>query len=98
MFPKEELANSFKKCAPPDFSARDEPHSVLSKLPLPIYMTTNYDDFMIRALKAQGREGERARQPGGLSAVAIFVRGRPQQRRIGERLLDAWRQDVLIGG
>ena len=59
MFPKEELANSFKKCAPPDFSARDEPHSVLSKLPLPIYMTTNYDDFMIRALKAQGREGVR---------------------------------------
>ncbi len=59
MFPKERLADSFKKCAPPDFSARDEPHSVLSKLPLPIYMTTNYDDFMIRALKAQGREGVR---------------------------------------
>ncbi|TMJ92615.1 MAG: SIR2 family protein, partial [Alphaproteobacteria bacterium] len=59
MFPKEELANSFKKCAPPDFSARDEPHGVLSRLPLPIYMTTNYDDFMIRALKAQGREGVR---------------------------------------
>src|SRR6516165_2663791 len=58
MFPKEELANSFKKCAPPDFSARDEPHSVLSKLPLPIYMTTNYDDFMIRALKAQGGAGD----------------------------------------
>ncbi len=32
---------------------------MLSKLPLPIYMTTNYDDFMIRALKAQGREGVR---------------------------------------
>src|SRR5260370_20290842 len=59
MFPKERLADSFKKCAPPDFSARDEPHSVLSRLPLPIYMTTNYDDFMIRALKAQGREGVR---------------------------------------
>src|SRR5262249_48821805 len=57
--PKEELASSFKKCARPDFSARDEPHSVLSRLPLPIYMTTNYDDFMIRALKAQGRDGVR---------------------------------------
>lgn len=59
MFPKETLADSFKKYAAPDFSARDEPHSVLSRLPLPIYMTTNYDDFMIRALKAQGREGLR---------------------------------------
>jgi len=26
MFPKERLAESFRKCAPPDFSARDEPH------------------------------------------------------------------------
>ncbi len=59
MWPKERLADSFKKCAAPDFSARDEPHSVLSRLPLPIYMTTNYDDLMIRALKAQGREGLR---------------------------------------
>jgi SIR2-like domain len=59
MFPKEALADSFKKYTPPDFSARDEPHRVLSRLPLPIYMTTNYDDFMIRALKAQGREGLR---------------------------------------
>ena len=59
MFPKERLAESFRKCAPPDFSARDEPHGVLSRLPLPIYMTTNYDDLMIRALKAQGKEGLR---------------------------------------
>src|SRR5262245_8862411 len=46
MWPKERLADSFKKYAAPDFSARDEPHSVLSRLPLPIYMTTNYDDLM----------------------------------------------------
>jgi hypothetical protein len=59
MWPKERLADSFKKYAAPDFSARDEPHSVLSRLPLPIYMTTNYDDLMIRALKAQGKEGLR---------------------------------------
>jgi hypothetical protein len=59
MYPKERVADSFKGYAPPDFSARDEPHSVLSRLPLPIYMTTNYDDLMIRALKAQGREAVR---------------------------------------
>jgi hypothetical protein len=59
MFPKEALAATFKKCAPPDFSAPDEPHGVLSRLPLPIYMTTNYDDFMFRALEAQGRKAVR---------------------------------------
>ena len=55
MYPKERVADSFKGYAAPDFSAPDEPHSVLSRLPLPIYMTTNYDDLMIRALKAQGK-------------------------------------------
>jgi hypothetical protein len=59
MYPKERVADSFKGYAAPDFSAPDEPHSVLSRLPLPIYMTTNYDDLMIRALKAQGREAVR---------------------------------------
>lgn len=59
MFPKETLSASFKRYAPPDFSAPDEPHGILSRLPLPIYMTTNYDDFMIRALASQGRNGVR---------------------------------------
>jgi hypothetical protein len=56
MFPKETIAASFKNCVPPDFNAVDEPHGVLARLPLPIYMTTNYDDLMVRALRAQGRE------------------------------------------
>ena len=56
MFPKEALADLFEKCAPPDFSTPAEPHAVLARLPLPIYMTTNYDDFMLRALKTQGYE------------------------------------------
>ena len=34
----------------PDFRAPSEPHAVLADLPLPIYMTTNYDDFMVKAL------------------------------------------------
>jgi len=59
LFPKELLASLFKEKAPPNFGAPDEPHSVLSRLPLPIYMTTNYDDFMVRTLKAEGREAVR---------------------------------------
>jgi hypothetical protein len=56
MFPKEALAASLRNCASPDFHAPDDPHGVLARLPLPIYMTTNYDDLMVRALKAHGRE------------------------------------------
>jgi len=51
MFPKEEIAAQFKKIGPPDFNEPDEPHGILAELPLPVYMTTNYDDFMVQALK-----------------------------------------------
>jgi hypothetical protein len=34
-----------------DFQARDEPHGLLADLGLPVYITTNYDDFMHDALK-----------------------------------------------
>ena len=37
----------------PDFNDPNEPHAVLADLPIPIYITTNYDDFMFRALKAR---------------------------------------------
>jgi hypothetical protein len=32
----------------------DEPHMALAGLPLPLYITTNYDDFMYEALKKTG--------------------------------------------
>ena len=51
MFPKDEIVEWFKKLnASPDFNDPNEPHRVLAELPLPIYLTTNYDDFMMRAL------------------------------------------------
>jgi hypothetical protein len=60
MFPKEEILEQwFKKVAPPDFTEADEPHSVLADLPLPIYMTTNYDDFMVQALKKRNKDPKR---------------------------------------
>ncbi len=57
-YPKEEIAARFKKVAPPDFSSPDEPHGFLADLPLPVYITTNYDDFMLRALHDRGRKPE----------------------------------------
>lgn len=57
MFPKEEiLSRWFSAVTSPDFNAPDEPHSVLADLPLPVYLTTNYDDFMCRALRNRGKE------------------------------------------
>jgi SIR2-like domain len=44
----------------PDFRAPDEPHALLADLELPIYLTTNYDDFMYEALADRGRKPQRA--------------------------------------
>ena len=38
------------------FARDDDPHGVLARLKLPLYLTTNYDDFMVRALIACGAD------------------------------------------
>ncbi len=49
--PKELVAQIIKEAGYPDFEKADEPHMALAALPLPLYLTTNYDDFMYQALK-----------------------------------------------
>ncbi|MEV8632711.1 SIR2 family protein [Streptosporangium sp. NPDC051023] len=39
----------------PDFLDPLEPHALLADFPLPVYLTTNYDDFIFRSLKAVGK-------------------------------------------
>lgn len=56
MTPKEEILNRLKGIGPPDFKEPDEPHGVLADLPLPVYMTTNYDDFMVQALASRHKD------------------------------------------
>lgn len=34
----------------PDFGNPNEPHALLADFPLPVYLTTNYDDFIVQAL------------------------------------------------
>jgi SIR2-like domain len=58
-WPKDEVIRRFATLAPPDFAQPDEPHGVLAELGLPIYLTTNYDDFMVRALKARYKDPKR---------------------------------------
>lgn len=49
--PKSMLIRRFANVPSPDFSNPYEPHRLLADLPLPVYITTNYDDFMIQALQ-----------------------------------------------
>jgi hypothetical protein len=57
---QEEFERTYKSLAAsgtfPDFNAAGHPLGVLAELPLPIYITTNYDDFMFRALRAKGKD------------------------------------------
>ena len=58
MRPKFEIKQRFEKVEPPDFSDPNEPHGLLADLPLPVYITTNYDDFMVKALRNRNRDPE----------------------------------------
>ncbi len=56
MLPKEKIQKCFQDVPLPDFFAPDEPHGVLAELPFPIYITTNYDDCMTKALKSRHKD------------------------------------------
>jgi hypothetical protein len=58
-YPKELVLERLAKCSPPNFREPDEPHGVLADLPLKYYLTTNYDDFMVRALEGRLRNVQR---------------------------------------
>jgi hypothetical protein len=52
MAPKEAFAEHYNSLASPNFSGwPNEPHRVLPSFPFPVYLTSNFDDWMYRALK-----------------------------------------------
>lgn len=53
---KRKMVDLLKRSGSPDFTNPNQPHGVVANLPLPIYITTNYDDFMLEALKSCGRK------------------------------------------
>jgi hypothetical protein len=59
MLPKEEIREELLRFEPPDFTRDDEPHGALANLPLPVFMTTNYDDFMMKALQGAAKDPKR---------------------------------------
>lgn len=58
-FPKEEIQREFINKPPPNFEECDQPHCCLADLNLPIYITTNYDDFMFQALEYREKKPKR---------------------------------------
>jgi hypothetical protein len=59
MFPKNFIVRWLKKINIPDFSQQEyknKAHAVLADLNLPLYITTNYDEFMESALRSRGKE------------------------------------------
>jgi hypothetical protein len=54
---KNRLVARFKDAGPPDFTNANEPHITLARLRLPFYITTNYDNFMFKALQAAAPTG-----------------------------------------
>jgi hypothetical protein len=53
MFPKESIIEKFQNIQPPDYEEPNEPHGLLADFRLPIYITTNYDNFMVQALRSR---------------------------------------------
>jgi hypothetical protein len=59
MWPKEKICTELRDLGPPDFDRPGEPHATLAELPIRLYVTTNYDDFMVQALRRAGKNPHR---------------------------------------
>ena len=58
-YTKGKLLDRLEKVTKPNFDDSNNPYSILAALPLPIYLTTNYDEFMSQALKKANRDVRR---------------------------------------
>jgi len=53
---KQRLVDELASMGTPDFSDPAEPHALLARYPISVYLTTNYDDYMTRALHREGKQ------------------------------------------
>jgi hypothetical protein len=80
--PKFNLRKRFDGKGPPDFEREEEPHRVVADLELPVYITTNYDSFMLAALERDShrkpvREVCQWKRPQTLATKSSQSRRRP---------------------
>lgn len=57
--PKNKIIKRLTELATPNFGNANEPHRILANLPLRYYITTNYDDFMFKALQFRNKQPRR---------------------------------------
>lgn len=57
------LTEEVSRAATPDFTAQDQIHAALARFPLPLYVTTNYDSFMLEALEHAGKQPAKVISP-----------------------------------
>jgi hypothetical protein len=76
VFPKDLIVEMFEGAGEPDFNDPTEPHRVLANVSLPVYVTTNYDDFMVKALTRHHRQPNRILCQWN-RAVKDYVRDNP---------------------
>ena len=66
-YPKDMMVTKLNKSQKPfDFDDPDEPLNVLAKLPLSVYLTTNYDDLLFDAINHHGIATGPSRRKGNL--------------------------------
>lgn len=58
-FTKGQLVDRLRKEATPDFNDPKSPYRILSKLPLPVFLTTDYEPLMYQALKKMDKDAWR---------------------------------------
>jgi hypothetical protein len=58
-YPRQRLVEQMATITPPDYNDPCNPYRILADLPLPVYVTTGYDDFMFQALKHVEKEPRR---------------------------------------
>lgn len=53
--PKRFVRRFFEQIPDPNFRDPHQPHAILASLPIPVYLTTNYDTYMEKALEVRLR-------------------------------------------
>jgi hypothetical protein len=69
---KEKVCEDFASIGPPPFGVSGEPHSLLAEFPIRVFITTNYDDYLMKALALAGKNPKSAICPWFISANSNF--------------------------
>lgn len=69
---KERVREEFAGKGPPPFDHPTEPHALLARFPIRVFITTNYDDFLTKALAWAGKAPESVICPWYLPATANY--------------------------